>query len=59
LLGLWHVQLLNAYYYAREAGNPETCQRFAPDLAEDRLDRLVFSHGWTGLGVGGARLVGQ
>jgi stearoyl-CoA desaturase (delta-9 desaturase) len=52
LLGFWRVQFLNAYYYAREARKPETLRRFAPDLAEDRLDRLVFSHGWTGLGLG-------
>jgi stearoyl-CoA desaturase (delta-9 desaturase) len=52
LLGFWRVQLFNAYYYAREARKPETLHRFAPDIAEDRLDRLVFSHGWTGLALG-------
>jgi stearoyl-CoA desaturase (delta-9 desaturase) len=52
LLGFWRVQLFNVYYYAREARKPETVRRFAPDIPEDRLDRLVFSHGWTGLAVG-------
>jgi stearoyl-CoA desaturase (Delta-9 desaturase) len=56
LLGFWRVQFFNVYYYAREARKPETLRRFAPDLAEDRLDRLVFSHGWTGLVVGLALL---
>src|SRR6266545_7267321 len=31
LLGLWRVQLLNAYYYQREARNPDTIKKFAPD----------------------------
>ena len=52
LLGFWRVQLWNVYYYMREARNPETIQKFAPDIPEDRLDRLVFSWGITGLGVG-------
>src|ERR1051325_11372115 len=29
LRGFWHVQFLNAYYYAREARNPETIRKFA------------------------------
>ena len=48
LLGFWRVQLLNVYYYAREAGNPETLRRFAPDVVEDALDRAIFRHGWLG-----------
>ncbi len=52
ILGFWRVQLFNVYYYAREAKKSDTLRRFAPDLAEDRLDRLVFSHGWTGLALG-------
>jgi stearoyl-CoA desaturase (delta-9 desaturase) len=51
LLGFWRVQLLNVYYYAREARNPETVRRFAPDIRSDRLDAL-FSRGWLGLGLG-------
>lgn len=54
--GFWRVQLFNVYYYMREASNPETLHKFAPDLPEDRLDRLVFRHGWVGVIVGGALL---
>jgi stearoyl-CoA desaturase (delta-9 desaturase) len=56
LLGFWKVQLWNVYYYMREVRNPETIQKFAPDLAEDRLDRAVFSRGFVGLGLGVALL---
>jgi stearoyl-CoA desaturase (delta-9 desaturase) len=56
LLGLWRVQLLNVYYYAREARDPVTLQRFAPDLAPDRLDRALLSRGWPGPVVGLALL---
>ena len=56
LLGLWQVQLLNAYYYQREARNRDTIRKFAPDLAEDRLDRAVFSKGIVGPGLGTALL---
>jgi stearoyl-CoA desaturase (Delta-9 desaturase) len=51
LLGFWKVQLGNVYYYVREARNPETLRRFAPDLAPDRWERYVFAWGWTGLGL--------
>ena len=56
LLGFWRVQLLNVYYYAREAKNPETLRKFAPELADDRLDCLLFSRGWMGVGLGTAFL---
>jgi stearoyl-CoA desaturase (delta-9 desaturase) len=56
LLGFWKVQLGNVYYYVREARNPDTVRRFAPDLAPDRWERYVFSHGWIGLGLGTAFL---
>jgi stearoyl-CoA desaturase (Delta-9 desaturase) len=52
LLGVWRVQLLNAYYYQREARNPETIRKFAPDIPEDQLDRRVFSRGIVGPGIG-------
>jgi stearoyl-CoA desaturase (delta-9 desaturase) len=56
LLGFWRVQLLNVYYYAREAKNPETLEKFAPDIVEDRLDRAIFSWGWFGPATGTALL---
>jgi stearoyl-CoA desaturase (delta-9 desaturase) len=52
LLGFWRVQLLNAYYYAKEAANAATLRKFAPDLPEDWLDRHVFRFGWGGAAVG-------
>jgi stearoyl-CoA desaturase (Delta-9 desaturase) len=52
LLGFWRVQLFNVAYYMREARNAATLETFAPDLRPDRLDRLLFSHGVLGLGVG-------
>jgi stearoyl-CoA desaturase (delta-9 desaturase) len=52
LLGFWRVQLLNVYYYAREANNPETVRKFAPDVREDWLDRQVFSRGLVGVFLG-------
>ena len=56
LRGFWHVQFLNAYYYAREARNPETIRKYAADIPQDRLDRVVFSRGWTGVMLGTALL---
>jgi len=52
LRGVWRVQFLNAYYYLREARNPETIRRFASDIREDWLDRALFSRGWLGLVLG-------
>ena len=52
LLGVWRIQLLNAYYYKRAAADPETLATFAPDLTEDWLDRHVFSWSYTGLFLG-------
>ncbi len=52
LLGVWRVQLLNVYYYVREARNLETIRRFAPDIAEDWWDRAMFSWGLSGLALG-------
>jgi stearoyl-CoA desaturase (delta-9 desaturase) len=52
LLGFWRVQLFNVAYYVREARNAETLETFAPDLRPDRLDRILFSHGALGLGLG-------
>ena len=52
LLGFWRVQLFNVYYYMREARNPQTIATFAPDLPEDRLDRVLFSRGLVGVASG-------
>lgn len=50
--GFWNIQLANVYYYVREAKKQETLDTYAPDLEPDRLDRLVFSHGFAGSGLG-------
>ena len=52
LRGFWRVQLFNVAYYVREARNVETLETIAPDLRPDRLDRVLFSHGVLGIGVG-------
>ena len=54
LVGFWRVQLLNVYYYVREARNPDTIRRFAPDVRQDWLDRYVFRYGWVGVIAGTA-----
>jgi stearoyl-CoA desaturase (delta-9 desaturase) len=56
LLGFWRVQLLNVYYYIREARNQETIRTFARDIVEDRLDRALFSRGVSGVVLGIALL---
>lgn len=56
LLGFWRVQLLNVYYYAREARKTETIRTFAPDIEQDWLDRHVFGWGWSGVALGTALL---
>jgi stearoyl-CoA desaturase (delta-9 desaturase) len=52
LLGFWKVQLGNVYYYIREARNPLTVAKFAPEIDRDWWERRVFAWGWTGLGLG-------
>ena len=56
LLGFWRVQLLNVYYYIREARNQETIRTFARDIVDDRLDRVLFSRGLSGVALGIALL---
>ncbi|MBI2955707.1 MAG: fatty acid desaturase [Acidobacteria bacterium] len=52
LKGLWRILLGNAFYYAREARDPETVARFAPDVGTDWLDRHVFRSGLVGATCG-------
>ena len=56
LLGFWRVQLGNVFYYAREARNPETLEKFAPDITDDVWDRMLFGWHWGGGVVGFAFL---
>ena len=57
LLGFWRVQLTNAALYRRVARDGETVQQYAKDLPADRWDRLLFDHGFVGLGIGLAILI--
>ncbi len=52
LLGLWKVEFLNALYYRRVARDGVTVDRYARDLAPDKLDRVLFDHAFLGLGLG-------
>ncbi|HVB34977.1 MAG TPA: fatty acid desaturase [Patescibacteria group bacterium] len=52
LEGLWRILLGNAYYYTREARNPETLAKFAPDIGNDWFDRHVFRYGIIGIVCG-------
>jgi stearoyl-CoA desaturase (delta-9 desaturase) len=52
LLGFWKVQLFNVYYYIAACRDRATIEKFAPDLAPDRLDRIFFSRGVLGLVIG-------
>jgi len=46
--GFWQIQLLNYFYYRREAANPDTVARFTRDVADDGWDRL-FARTWLGM----------
>jgi stearoyl-CoA desaturase (delta-9 desaturase) len=56
LLGFWRVQLFNVYYYIVACRDRASIQKYAPDLAPDRLDRKLFSRGLLGLAIGIASL---
>lgn len=49
LLGVWTVQWKNPSLYRRVARDPAAVARYARDLPPDRLDRVLFDHGWLGL----------
>jgi stearoyl-CoA desaturase (delta-9 desaturase) len=52
LLGFWKVQLFNVYYYIVACRDEAALKKYAPDLAPDRLDRVLFSRGLLGVGAG-------
>jgi stearoyl-CoA desaturase (delta-9 desaturase) len=56
LEGLWHVQLGNVFYYAREARNTATVEQYARDMQDDVWDRRLFNHGLFGPAIGVALL---
>lgn len=57
LVGFWHVQFGNFYYYLREARRPEVVATWAPDLPPDRWDRAIYGRHWLGLVVGTGTLM--
>jgi stearoyl-CoA desaturase (delta-9 desaturase) len=52
LVGFLRVQIANAALYRKVARDGTTTQRYARDLAPDRLDVLLFDHAFVGLGIG-------
>ena len=54
--GFWAVQLGNVFFYAREARNGQTIEKYARDIKSDRWDRWFFNHGLLGPVVGTAAL---
>ena len=57
LLGWVRVELTNAALYRKVARDPEQVARYAKDLPRDRRDRVLFDHGFLGLGIGIAVMV--
>ncbi len=51
LKGLWNVLLWNAFYYAREAANPEVVEKYTRDIPASFGDRML-NRGWLGLAFG-------
>lgn len=52
LLGLWRVELTNALLYRQVARDGVSVNRYARDIPQDRMDRLLFDHAFLGLGLG-------
>lgn len=57
LLGWKKVQLSNVALYRRAAQDPNTISRYAKDVPQTKLDRLMFDHAMLGLGIGLAMLI--
>lgn len=51
LVGLWHVLLWNAVYYAREANKPDVLEKYTRDMPRRRSETFL-SRGWLGLLMG-------
>jgi stearoyl-CoA desaturase (delta-9 desaturase) len=50
--GFATVQIGNVLLYRRVAHDKVTVEKYAKDLPADRWDKLLFDHGYVGLGVG-------
>jgi stearoyl-CoA desaturase (delta-9 desaturase) len=52
LEGFATVEFTNAWLYRRVATDGQSVARYARDMPPDRWDKVVFDHGYFGLGVG-------
>jgi stearoyl-CoA desaturase (delta-9 desaturase) len=52
LEGFATVQIANVVLYRRVARDRLTVDKYAKDLTPDRWDKILFDHGYVGLGVG-------
>ncbi|MDO8589994.1 MAG: fatty acid desaturase [bacterium] len=52
VLGFWHVQLGNVFYYVWALREKDILDKYAPDIQEDKWDRWLFNHGKLGLLLG-------
>ena len=57
LLGWKNVQMRNVVLYRISANDPQTVERYAKDLQQTRLDKILFDRALVGLGLGVALLV--
>lgn len=51
-IGFWKVQLGNAVLYRKALADGSLVDKYARDLAPDRLDRTLFDRGFLGLSLG-------
>ena len=58
LMGFWSVQLGNVFHYVKEARNKEVVEKYARDIKDDWWERVLFRHGFLGLGIGVVALCG-
>lgn len=56
-LGFWKVQLGNAALYRKALADGSLVEKYARDLAPDRLDRTLFDRGFLGLSIGIGALI--
>ena len=56
-VGFWRVQLGNVGLYKRVASDQVNTNKYARDIAPDRLDRIALDYSLVGLGIGIAIIV--
>ncbi len=52
LEGYWKVQLYNIGLYKKAAHDAETLRKYSRDIKVDKWDKVLFDHGFVGLGLG-------